>query len=48
MLGRNKTQDGSKPWRNEYIESINARLHHEYLNTNSLYSLRHTQVAIGD
>ncbi|WP_188712195.1 IS3 family transposase [Microbacterium faecale] len=36
------------PWRNGYVESFNSRIRDECLNINSLYSLLHAQVMIGD
>ncbi|QRO88605.1 IS3 family transposase [Kytococcus sedentarius] len=36
------------PWRNGYVESFNSRIRDECLNINSLYSLLHAQVIIGD
>jgi transposase InsO family protein len=37
-----------QPWRNGYVESFNARLRDECLNTNIFWSLTHAQVTIAD
>jgi putative transposase len=37
-----------EPWRNNYIESFNARIRDECLHINSLWSLAQAHVVIGD